>query len=164
MMKTQFALSVLISLLLGVSAAQAQTTTIQAVQMQLVDVTTSEVKGNEGVFGMTALCVAEVSADSRMCNTAEAWNTVKLPAISNDAWLRPVLESTQAIFYDRTTGTAGILNLYCVNNQDGPWQSTSANGLAIRDDGRIKALGCDTRRPVACCAFRAITAEAPNPS
>ena len=144
------------AVLLCATAANAQSTQIEVVQMQLVGVTTSQLKGNQGVFIMTTLCVAEVAPDSRMCTTAEVWNTISLFSFNDAAWLRPVLAFADLITYDRTTGISGAAELSCIGSENAPWQSTSNKGLGLNSDGRIRAQSCDNSQPIACCAFRAI--------
>ena len=155
-MRIFLAFAVLLCATATATAANAQSTQIEVVQMQLVGVTTSQLKGNQGVFTMTTLCVAEVAPDSRMCTTAEVWNTISLFSFNDAAWLRPVLAFADLITYDRTTGISGAAELSCIGSENAPWQSTSNKGLGLNSDGRIRAQSCDNSQPIACCAFRAI--------
>ena len=68
-------------------------------RVQLVGFTTAGFQGDEGVLGYTRACQQEFP-ESRMCTSVEVLETTDVPALSGDAWVRPVSQVSDSVALD----------------------------------------------------------------
>lgn len=123
-----------------------------AASFELVGFTSATFAGDQGVFGFTAACQLEF-ANSRMCTSVEAMNTVNLPqGLAGEAWIRPVfVPISQGTSNIRTTDASGVFAREPNHFACGGWSFPSERGLRVDAHGRFQVISCGVTIAVACC-------------
>jgi hypothetical protein len=116
---------------------------------QLVGFTTAMVLATEGPFGFTRACGAEFLS-SRWCTSAEILDTVNLPALSGEAWVRGIYvgHSISSWVLDVASGFGNSAAYFTC----GDWKGTAGRGFTVSATGTFGIMGCTGPRSVACCA------------
>jgi hypothetical protein len=113
-------------------------------RFQLVGFTGTRLTGDSGVLSFTSACATEFSG-SRFCLSHEVVETVEVPIITDTsfAWINP----------SKGPNNINAPDSYC----DGWIRGSGFTGATINRDGSFafdfSFMGCDTPRPVACCAL-----------
>ncbi len=105
------------------------------------------IDGAQGMIDMHALCQDDFGLNSRMCTSEEFWLSPNAEEPTADAWLHPTLVGGGVEF---SGIDAAASTLTC-----GSWKGATAGnrGLVVTTAGKPNApLGCNTFRPVTCCA------------
>lgn len=123
---------------------------------ELVGFTTATFKGGDGVLEYTSACHAEFS-NSRMCTSKEVLETVNVPTLSGEAWVRPVFVvlprgTTNSVIADvsgaftPSSGSTGSMSC------DAWRRLTAESGLMVESNGAFDLRNCNDFRSIACCA------------
>jgi hypothetical protein len=120
-----------------------------AARYQLVGFTTATFLGSEGSLGFTRACDAEFS-NSRWCTSAEVLDSVNLPALSGDAWVRAALIGATASYPVDVTGLATSGTDF---NCDAWRAPPTGEGFTVSASGKFEIMPCFVPRSVACCAL-----------
>ena len=131
-----------------VSIVDGAASSCEVNRFQLVGFTTAMLPGTEGPLAFTGACDTEFLS-SRWCTSAEVLDSVNLPALSGEAWVR-------AAFVGVTGGgnPVDVTGWTLVNSTFtcGFWSNPAGNGFTVSATGKFAPMPCGVSRPIACCA------------
>jgi len=117
-------------------------------RFQLVGFTTATFLGTEGSLGFTRACDAEFPS-SRWCTSAEVLDSVSLPALSGEAWVRGVFIGANAYEPVEVTGLLENAGWLTCNY----WSNPASTGFTVSAAGKFDRMPCSVPRSVACCTL-----------
>ncbi len=126
-------------------------------RFQLVGFTAATFTGDVGLFGLTLGCQEEF-AKSRLCVSEEVMETVTVPALTGDAWVRPSFQPHNSndlakALLDASGLDAGVRGDFSSLTCFGWAETGRFKGLVVTASGGFHVLSCGDRRGVACCAL-----------